>query len=88
MIVSGDFIFQTSLVHPGNQYFVANALKGDCPVDETGYLVIVNEFGDRVAFRVPGGEWETDSKTLTRYNLDMPYYVNAIHMPIQSIENK
>lgn len=88
MIVDEEFVFQTSLVHPGNRYFVANALKGDFPVDENGYLVMVNECGDRVAFRVPGGGWKIDSKTLTGYNPDMPSFVNAVPVPIPSLENK
>ncbi|HAV7868263.1 hypothetical protein AAHW68_07235 [Klebsiella pneumoniae] len=88
MIVGEDFVFQTSLIHRGIQYFVANGLKGDVPVDENGYLVMVNERGDRVAFRVPGGEWEIDSKTLTGYNRNIPNYVNAISVPISSLENK
>ncbi|HEC2068882.1 TPA: hypothetical protein R1883_000404 [Klebsiella oxytoca] len=88
MIVGEEFVFQTSLIYPGIQYYVANGLKGDVPVDEYGYLVMVNERGDRVAYRVPGGEWERDSKILTGYNLNIPSYVNAIPVPVGSLENK
>ncbi|WPH99935.1 hypothetical protein [Klebsiella pneumoniae] len=88
MLVGEDFVFQTSSIHPGIQYFVANGLKGDVPVDENGYLVMVNERGDRIAFRVPGGEWERDSKILTGYNRSMPNYVNAIPVLMPTLENK
>ncbi|EIV7044117.1 hypothetical protein L7F69_001978 [Escherichia coli] len=88
MIVDEEFVFQTSLVHPGKRYFVTNALRGDSPVNINGYLVMVNEYGDRVAFRVPNGEWEIDSKTLTGYNPDIPSYLNAIPIPMASLENE
>lgn len=88
MLVGEDFVFQTSLIHPGIQYFVANGLKGDVPADENGYLVMVNDRGDRVAFRVPGGEWEIDSKIIIGYNRNIPNYVNAIPVLMPSLENK
>ncbi len=88
MIVDKEFVFETSLIHPGNRYFVINALKGDVPVNEDGYLVMVNEHGDRVACRVPNGEWEIDSKTLTGYNPDIPNYLNAIPIQITLLENE
>lgn len=88
MIVGEDFVFQTSLIHPGIQYFIANGLKGDMPVDENGYLVMVNEQGDRVAFRAPGGKWEIDIKIITGFNRKIPNYVNAIPVPMPSLENK
>lgn len=88
MIVSEEFVFQTSTVHAGAKFYVANALKGDQPVDANGYLVMVNENGDRVAFRSPGQEWERDAKLITGYNPQIPTYLNAIHVPIPPFENE
>ncbi|ENZ8440919.1 hypothetical protein ACHA9J_004999 [Klebsiella oxytoca] len=88
MIVDEDFVFQTYSIHPGKQYFVAILLKGDVPVDENGYLVMVNEQGDRVASRAPGKKWEIDIKIITGFNRNIPNYVNAIPVPIPSLENK
>ena len=88
MVVGEDFVFQTYLIHPGKQYFVAIGLKGDVPVNENGYLVMVNEQGDRVASRAPGGKWEIDIKIITGFNRNIPNYVNAIPVPMPSFENK
>lgn len=88
MIVDEDFVFQTSLIHPGKRYYIANGMKEDVPVNENGYLVMVNELGDRVAFRAPDGAWKTDDKILIRFNSSIPNYVNAILVSIPSLENK
>lgn len=88
MIVDEEFVFQTSTILPGNKFYVANALKGDVPVDKNGYLVMVNERGDRVAFRVPGGHWENDTTAVAGYNPKIPSYTNAIVVPLPSLENE
>lgn len=88
MIVNEEFVFQTSTVHPGESFYVVNALKGDQPVDETGYLVMVNECGDRVAYRVPGHEWQRDATIITGYCAQIPTYKNAIKIAIPPLENE
>lgn len=88
MIVNEEFVFQTSTVHAGARFYVANALKGDQPVDANGYLVMVNENGDRVAFRTPGQEWECDTKLIIGYNPQIPTYLNAIHVTNLLFENE
>lgn len=81
------FIFQVSTVHHGDCFFVANGLKGDVPVEENGYLVMVNECGDRVGMRTPGGVWKVDSKPIIRYNTNIPSYQNALKFQPPSLEN-
>lgn len=88
MIVNEEFVFQISTVHTGGSFYVVNALKGDQPVDENGYLVMVNERGDRVACRVPGHEWQHDATIIAGYNPDIPSYKNAIKVTIPLFENE
>lgn len=82
-----EVAFQASTIHPGSIFYIANALKDDQPINEGGYLVMVNERGDRVAFCVPGGEWEVDAILLSKYNSKIPNYVNAIRVLPSSLEN-
>ncbi|ELQ6218470.1 hypothetical protein ACX1JO_003834 [Cronobacter dublinensis] len=88
MVFADDFLFNVLMCHQGVSFFVANGLKGDVPVDLNGYLVMVNEVGDRVAFRAPGSDWEMDAKTITAYNPDIPSYVNVIRVPRLSLINE
>ncbi|QBM23592.1 hypothetical protein E1B03_14590 [Citrobacter arsenatis] len=88
MIVNEEFVFQTSTVHPGERFYVVNALRGDQPVDENGYLVMVNECGDRVAYRAPGNEWQRDAMLIAGYNTLIPMYKNAIKIAIPPLENE
>ena len=88
MIVNEEFVFQTSTVHPGESFYIVNGLKGDQPVNENGYLVMVNEDGDRVASRTPGAEWLRDAKLIRGFNPQIPTYKNAIKIKIPPFENE
>lgn len=75
-----DTAFNASIKHGGTEFYVANGLRGDEPVNSEGYLVMVNENGDRVAFRAPNGDWEIDEKVYQAYKPEIPHYVNAVHV--------
>ncbi|WP_320704933.1 hypothetical protein [Enterobacter asburiae] len=75
-----DTAFNASIKHGGTEFYVANGLKGDVPVSSKGYLVMVNENGDRVAFRAPDGDWEIDDIMHQAYKPEIPHYVNAVHV--------
>lgn len=83
-----DTAFNASIKHGGREFYVANGLKGDEPVNSEGYLVMVNENGDRVAFRAPGGDWEIDDKIYKSYKPEIVQYVNAVRVndPIEPNE--
>ncbi|TDN64259.1 hypothetical protein [Scandinavium goeteborgense] len=83
-----DAAFNAAIQYPGSDFFVTNGLKGDSPVDGDGYLVMVNDEGDRIAFRSPGADWVFDSKPVLDYNKQIPNYTNAIKLPMISIENE
>lgn len=75
-----DTAFNASIKHGGTEFYVANGLKGDEPVNSEGYLVMVNENGDRVAFRAPGGDWAIDDKINKAYKPEIVQYVNAVRV--------
>lgn len=80
--------FHASMHHPGKEFYVVMALKGDVPVNENGYLVMVNELGDRVARCYPGCEWMVDEHLFLSYNPSMPTYKNAVYAGGPKLENK
>ncbi|MCG1030757.1 MAG: hypothetical protein E6736_06875 [Leclercia adecarboxylata] len=83
-----EVAFQASTIHPGNSFYVAVGLKGDVPVHEGGYLVMVNEQGDRVASCAPDGHWIVDNPMIPAFNKFIPTYKNAIYVGGPELENK
>lgn len=88
MIINEEFVFQLSIVHAGSKFFITNGMAGDQPVNKNGYLVMVNEHGDRVAYRAPGKEWVRDTQMIVGYNTNIPAYKNAILVPTPPFENE
>lgn len=77
------------MLNPCNsRIYIATALKGDVPIDESGYLAMVNEKGDRVAVKTPGSLWNLDLPPIRGYSPAMPAYKHAVCVFRIRLENK
>lgn len=70
--------FQALSLFNFDKLYIVRALDSELPVNENGYLVMITEGGDRVAFKAPNSDWLFDSKVIKGYKNLASTYQHAI----------
>lgn len=72
----------------GPVVYVGSAVTEDIAPDDSRLIVMVNERGDRIATKKPGGCWEVESVKIPAQFPNIPNSKYAIKIDTRPLENK
>lgn len=82
-----DIAFQIYTVHDFEHIYVASGSGKDVEINDDRYLVIVNERGDRLASKSPGGTWKCDKNIFYGFDPNIPKFQNSVKVNPPGLEN-
>ena len=84
-----DFAAMAVMCHgTGPVVYVGSAVNEDIAPDNGRLVVMVNERGDRIATKPPGGEWKVESIKVISQFPNLPNSKHAIKIDVRQLENK
>ncbi|MEL5440676.1 hypothetical protein PTR44_08940 [Serratia nevei] len=79
-------VFQASILFDFDKLYIVRALDSELPIDENGYLAMITEGGDRVAYKAPNSDWVLDNRVIKGYKNLASTYKNSIRVyPLRKI---
>ncbi|MCS4265921.1 MULTISPECIES: hypothetical protein [Serratia] len=73
-------VTQALLLFKFDKIYVVRALDSHLPINENGYLVMITEGGDRIAFKAPDSDWVLDNKVTKGYKELASTYEHSIRV--------
>jgi len=84
-----DFAAMAVMCHgTGPVVYVGSAVNEEIAPDDSRLVVMVNERGDRIATKPPGGDWKIEAVKVSAQFPNLPKSKVAIKIDIRPLENK
>lgn len=84
-----DFAAMAAMRHgTGPVVYVGSAVSEDIAPDDNRLVVMVNERGDRIATKQPGGDWEVEVVKVSAQFPNLTKSKLAIKIDTRPLENK
>lgn len=84
-----DFAAMAVMCHgTGPVVYVGSAVNEEIAPDDSRLVVMVNERGDRIATKPPGGDWKVEAVKVISQFPNIPNSKHAIKIDVRPFENK